>query len=361
MTGLLLVFVVMSSIHQRLKYKHLEWLMPSVDVEDVLTRLGLKVVRRIGKEVISFCPDHHIFTGRDPSHPTWAVNTETGETNCWTEGRGSNLVFVICRLHNCEPVEAEKFLTGKEESLDISSFRSRMAKIRNGQEEEEKPFVRGLDAIHQDMENRSLSGAAYQFFIHPPWKKYPTNILPETVDYYWVFERTWGYYANRVIIPFVLRGDLVGFSAIDILGEKEWARKHTTKTADDYRKVLYPMNFQSGRFLFGFDDCEKNAEFVVVVEGPREVMKLWQEGFPNAVAILGSHLSDNHNRLLSELNPGRVVLMFDGDDAGVATTHRVATKLSRNFPGEKVQKCFVMRGKDPKNLCHEEFASLIEK
>ena len=369
MTGLLLVFrfVEMTNIKQRhnknlewLKYRDVSWLMPHIDVEFALGRLGLRVERRIGHDIVSFCPDHHIFTGHESSHPKWAVDTETGKTNCLTEGRGSNLVFTVCRVLKCEPKEAERFLTGKDENLDVSSFRFRTDKIRD-QGEEERPFVMGLDAIAQDMENCSLSGAGYQFFIHPPGKKYPTNITVETLKHYQVFERTWGYYANRIIIPFVLRGFIEGFVAIDILGKKEWMRKHLTKTEDDYRKVLYPMNFRSGKFLFGFDDCEKNAAFVVVVEGPREVMKLWQEGFPNAVAILGSHLTDDHNLLLSELNPGRVVLMFDGDDAGVATTHRVAEKLSRNFPGEKVQKCFVMRGKDPKNLCHEEFASLIEK
>jgi 5S rRNA maturation endonuclease (ribonuclease M5) len=263
---------------------------------------------------------------------------------------------------DCGIKEAVKFLTGSETNLDmdalkISALQYKMSKIKGG-EEEEKEEVKGLNVIGKDIENRYMSELAYRFFIHPPGKKHPTNILPETVDRYWVFERTWGYYSNRIIIPFALGGELKGFCALDILGKDMWLDKHPLKEEDDYRKVLYPMNFVSGSYLFGYDDCQKGADFIVVTEGPREVMKLLQEGFPNSVAILGSFLSNNQLEMLTGLSPKRIVLMFDGDSAGVKTTDRIADKLKRNF-GDSVQKCFVPTDRDPKNLCREDFERLI--
>lgn len=337
--------------------------MPKVNVRDVLAKLGVSVERVSGDEVRAFCPDHHVFTGHNSSHANWNVNTRTGKTFCFTEGRGSNLVFVVCNALDCGTVDAVEFLTGSNGELDIgglsmSAIRQRMSSIRHAESEVEKPAVKGLSAIADEMVSQYMSEVAYGFFVHPPGKKYPTNIVPGTVDRYQVFERTWGFYANRVVIPFVMRGYLAGFCALDILGKEEWLRTHPLKSEDDYRKVRYPMNFISGDCLFGFDDCKVGADFVAVVEGPREVMKLWQEGFPNAVAILGSYLSDNHLTLLGELHPRKVVLMFDGDDSGLATTERIADKLKRNFA---VEKSFVPRGKDPKNLGREDFERLLLK
>ena len=96
----------------------------------------------------------------------------------------------------------------------------------------------------------------------------------------------------------------------------------------------------------------------MVAEGPREVMKLWQEGYTNSVAVMGSHLSDSQHRLLAELGPKRLALMFDGDDAGVATTERIAARLRKTWERETTC-CFVPKGKDPKNLDREDFRRLL--
>jgi hypothetical protein len=348
---------------ERRKYKDISWLMPSVDVESVLEKLGSIINNRSGKEIRAFCPDHHLFVGRRSSHPNWTVNIKTGETFCFTESRGSNLVFIVCNLMNCEPNEAAKFLLGENSDiddggLDISALKHIYGKISR-KEEEEKAVVSGLNIIQKEIDSHYLSDAAYQFFIHPPGKVYPTNIYPETVDRYKVFERTWGYYSNRVIIPFFMQKVLVGFCAIDILGKKKWLEYHPTKTEDDYKKVLYPMNFLSGDFLFGYDDCEKGCECLGVVEGPREVMKLNQEGYANVVAVMGSHMSDQHLALIMKLSPKRVMLIFDGDDAGVEITRRVGIRLLRAFPGERVQKRFLTRGRDPKNLSRDELEKIM--
>jgi len=350
-------------IKERLKYKDISWLMPSVDVEDVLAKLGSEVSRHSGKEVFAFCPDHHLFVGRKSSHPKWVVNSETGETFCHTEGRGSNLVWTVCRLLECGPKEAVKFLTGIQGEVDTGKLATAAMghshlKLKRKMEEENST-VMGLESVKQDMEKPHLSDAAYRFFMQPPERKLPTNILPETVERYRVFQRTWGQYIDRVIIPFFMRGELVGFSALDILGKKNWLDKHPLKTEDDYRKTLYPANFHSAECLFGFDDCQKAADMLIITEGPREVMKLWQEGFSNAVAILGAHLSGGHELLIGTLAPKRIVLMFDGNKAGREIANRAAKKLSRLYKPSCLKECVLPEGYDPKNLAREQLESLV--
>jgi len=349
-------------IKERLKYKDITWMMPSVDVEAVLEKLGSSVSHRSSKIIRAFCPDHHLFVGRNSSHPNWVISPITGETFCFTEGRGSNLVWIICRLMDCGPKEAAKFLTGAESDLDdgileLAALKYRQIRLLQ-KEKEQKQYVRGLDVIRQGIENRYMSEMAYEFFMSPPGKM-PTNIQKETVDWYGVFERTWGYYSNRVVIPFFMKEELVGFCAIDILGRENWLAQHPMKTEDDYKKVLYPSNFLSGNCLFGFDACEKGAELLVITEGARDVMKLAQEGFGNAVAILGSFMSDAQFELITELAPKKIALMFDGDSAGIDTTGRVAMKLSQLFQNDCLKLCTIPQGFDPKHLNKEAFDSVI--
>jgi len=356
------------SIKERLKYKDISWLMSSVNLEDVLVRLDSIIDHKSGDEIRAFCPDHHLFTGRKSSHPNWTVNTRTGETFCFTEGRGSNLVWTVCRIFDCGPKEATKFLTGIKGEVDETSLDIRADLYRKDRllQPETRPGegsgapVRGLEGMAKEIENHLTSDALYAFFMNPPGKKYPTNITKETVDRYNVFERTWGSYANRVIVPFHMEKELVGFCAVDLLGKDEWLKRHPLKQADDYRKSLYPLGFTSGACLFGYDDCEKGADYLIIVEGAREVMKLWQEGFTNAVAILGSHMSDKHLELIGSLAPKKLLLMFDGDEVGVEITTRVATKAGRVFSKDRIKGCYPPRGKDPKNLTGIELRALVE-
>lgn len=361
--------ITVLGIKERQKYRDIEWLMPSVDVLDVLPRLGVEGITIQGNEVRAKCPDHHIYVGRESSDPNWFLNMETGQTICFTEGRGSNLVWITARLLDCHPKEAVKWLMGtdaevSDATLDIArrgKLRRRLAPSRfseHGVEGEQRPTVAGLSAIQRDMDARYMSDAAYQFFIHPPGKA-PTNIRKETVDHYKVFERTWGTYTNRVLIPFVVKGELMGFCAIDILGKEQWLARHPDKSEEEYKKVRYPANFHSSACLFGFDDCEKGCDDLFITEGAREVMKLRQEGFPNAVAILGSHLGDGQYQLICELAPKRIILLFDGDDAGRLIADRVTEGLRRNYSGDSLIRCNVPEGRDPKNLIGKDFAALV--
>lgn len=80
---------------------------------------------------------------------------------------------------------------------------------------------------------------------------------------------------------------------------------------------------------------------VVVVEGPWDVLRLAQLGVP-AVALLGTHLSDEQARLLEGV--GRVVVMLDGDVAGRAASRDVAWRL------RTVHRVDLPDGSDPGDL-----------
>lgn len=332
--------------------------MPSVDVVDVLERLGVDSIDPQGEEVQAMCPDHHLFVGREPSHPKWTCNVDTGLTYCFTEPRGSNLFWVVMRVLDCSVDQAVEFMTGSSDTANIqgASIKGRIGKMRRRKPDKVSDPVR-LDDIAKGLKNRHISPACYEYFVRPPGKK-ATNIVPATVDRYRVFERRWGYYANRAVIPFFEGVDIAGFCAIDLLGKDRWLIEHPLGNEAEYRKVLYPLNFRAGEYLFGYDDVQEQADYVIVTEGARETMKLWQEGFTNAVSCLKADISDKQILALSKKAPREIVLMFDGDEAGWAGTDKNAAKLSSVF---RVRRCYLPVGMDPKNLDGNEIENIKKR
>lgn len=330
--------------------------MPSVDVVDVLERLGAERITVHGDEVQCLCPDHEMFVGRISSHPNWICNIHTGVTYCRTEPRGSNLFWTVRRILDCTVKETVKFMTGTDATkLQTAAMLGKIKRMRQPREEEQREPVR-LDNMEEDLKNRFISDACYRFFMYPPGKA-PTLINKDTVDHYQVFERRWGYYSNRAVIPFFMRGELVGFNAIDLLGQEKWLLEHPLNEEDDYRKVLYPLNFRGRECLFGFDDCEKGCDQLIITEGAREVMKIYQELTPNAVGVLKATISDEQLLLITELAPKELVFMFDGDSAGWSATDKAVEKCKKLFP---VRPCYLPKNRDPKNFDGDGMRKLIK-
>ncbi|MBQ4479146.1 MAG: hypothetical protein II943_00735 [Victivallales bacterium] len=81
-------------------------LMASIDFETTMARLGLEVRPAGGDEWMGYCPDHIAHTGHPQDEPKWYINARTGQTYCFTEHRGSNLVAVARYIWRLDSYEA---------------------------------------------------------------------------------------------------------------------------------------------------------------------------------------------------------------------------------------------------------------
>lgn len=92
-------------------------------------------------------------------------------------------------------------------------------------------------------------------------------------------------------------------------------------------KWKWPPGYPRGQLLYSWHRAQRYlSQGLIVVEGPWSVMKLWQAGFPNAVALGGTGLASKQRDLLGQA--ARVVLFLDGDAAGQAATTRAAAALT---------------------------------
>lgn len=82
--------------------------------------------------------------------------------------------------------------------------------------------------------------------------------------------------------------------------------------------------FHKGKSLYGLQHSSRyirSQDQVIIVEGYMDLIALYQAGFKNVVAPLGTALTLDQCRILSKMTQN-VIVLFDGDSAGQAATEK---------------------------------------
>lgn len=141
------------------------------------------------------------------------------------------------------------------------------------------------------------------------------------------------------------RGRVIAFSA-RILGSGEPKYLNSPET---------PI-FEKGRTLFNIDRAAvaaRDAKRVLVVEGQMDVIALDQAGYPEAVAPLGTAVTENQLQILWKLSD-TPIFCFDGDSAGQKAAARAAQRaLPLLTPGKSLAFGALPPGQDPDDLLKE--------
>jgi len=146
-----------------------------------------------------------------------------------------------------------------------------------------------------------------------------------------IFDR----FRGRIMFPiFDIRGNVIAFGG-RVLDSSQPKYMNSPETAVYQKgKHLYAMNFAKGA-------CTKQ---IILAEGYMDVISLHQSGIINAVAPLGTALTDNQGKLLKKYSE-EIVLSFDSDSAGQAAALRSLDLL--NDIGCNVKVLSIPSGKDP--------------
>ena len=114
----------------------------------------------------------------------------------------------------------------------------------------------------------------------------------------------------------------------------------------------HPLFFK-GKLLYGFDVAAKpieNENLAIVCEGYTDALACHRFGFHHAVATLGTAMTSDHARLL-ERRTSRVLLLFDGDAAGIRAARRaVEITFKQNLD---VTICVLPEGQDPDDVLRD--------
>ncbi len=161
-------------------------------------------------------------------------------------------------------------------------------------------------------------------------------------------------FRNRAMFPIRdVRGDVVAFGgrALDDAAAKYLNSPET------------PL-FHKGYMLYNLDQARgpaRDAGRVIVVEGYMDVIALSRAGIGEAVAPLGTALTEDQLGVLWRLVP-EPVLCFDGDTAGLRAAERVVERAVPHLkPGYSLSFALLPAGEDPDSLVKGEGREAFEK
>jgi len=114
-------------------------------------------------------------------------------------------------------------------------------------------------------------------------------------------------FRNRLVFPVIdVRGDVIGFSGRLLSGE-----------GAKYYNSPETLVFKKGKNLFALNLAKKSkAPYFILVEGNVDVVSLHQAGFDSAIASLGTALTQEQAKLISNYK-NEVIIAYDNDSAGI--------------------------------------------
>ena len=163
-------------------------------------------------------------------------------------------------------------------------------------------------------------------------------------------DRPYDAFANRIIVPIMNgMGDVIAFGGRIYHGEKDVAKykNSTNTTLFDKGRTLYGVNFiKRDKKLNGVAYKE-----LILVEGYMDVISLGAAGIKNAIAGMGTALTEGQAREISRLTENLYVC-YDGDVAGRHASVKNVDILSKYIQNVKVVS--LDDGKDPDETVREE-------
>ncbi|MGH7917014.1 MAG: DNA primase, partial [Candidatus Binataceae bacterium] len=348
---------------------------------DIVEIVGAQVrLRRAGRNFIGLCPFHNEKT------PSFTVNAERGFFHCFGCGVGGTVFDFVMRAEGLNFPEALQSLANRyhialplqEQGGPAASEREAMTRANQTAAEFFAHVLWNTDdgALARDyLKKRGIMSATARHFLLGFAPARPANLT--------------AILKKRGLAEAGLRLGLTrqGASESASRGQSQLAGESASQGQsaggsyyDMFRaRLMFPIRDAQGRVIaFGgrvldqrlpkyinspesplyskaralYGICEARqaiaaADRALVVEGYLDAMALWQTGFKETVATLGTALTTEQLRMLSRYSRN-IVACFDGDEAGrKASLRALEVFLQAGLLGKGI---FIPAGYDPDTL-----------
>lgn len=342
--------------------------------------VGRKVrLQKKGREYGGLCPFHNEKT------PSFTVVEEKGFYHCFGCGAHGDAIRFLTENEGLPFPEAVERLAGEaglqmpEYTPEQQAAEEQRSTLYEVMEAATRWFIsqlggQGADAARAYLDNRGLTSETIRAFAMGFAPDRNTGLKDamlarnfseeQMIDCGLVIKPDDGRpsfdrFRSRIMFPITDRQDRViafGGRAMDKNAKAKYMNSPET-----------PL-FHKGHNLYNFSKARRAAfdkEQIIVAEGYMDVIALAQAGFDEAVAPLGTAVTEDQLGLLWRIT-GEPILCFDGDNAGQKAAGRA---LERALPllkaGQSLQFAMMPEGEDPDSLVQNEgpeaFQVLLDK
>ncbi|KRN74381.1 DNA primase [Carnobacterium maltaromaticum] len=301
-------------------------------------------LKKSGKNLFGFCPFHEERT------PSFSVAEDKQIFHCFSCGKGGNVFTFLMEVDGLSFPEAvfktaemsqiklddtllnnrshqnqesdskrDKLIQAHEETADL--FQHVLLNTKVGEEAYHYLLNRGL--TKELIETFKIGFAPrertmlHQYLLG---KEYTDEVLNETGLF---VERDNGElidrFYNRIMFPIRnQQGKTIAFSGRIFQQETE------DKAGPKYLNSPETYLFNKRNVLFNFDMARgaiRREKEVVLFEGFMDVIAAWNAGVKNGVASMGTSLTNEQIHMLDRVTD-RVLIAYDGDNAGIEATKR---------------------------------------
>lgn len=320
----------------------LDELIARNDIVDVVS--NYVQLSRKGSNLFGLCPFHSEKTG------SFSVAPDKQIYYCFGCKKGGGAINFIMDVENLTYPDAVRFLAKRagmevpEEDGDREASRRRQRLLdlnrdaarfyyqllqqkegRAVQEYLDRRQIRKATAVNFGM---GASPNAWDGLLNAMLKKGYTKAEMLAAGLI-VQNKNGGFYdkfRNRLMLPVVdTRGDVVAFGSRVIDNSEPKYMNSSETPVYSKRRVLYGLNLAK----------KTRRPNIILCEGNLDIVTLHQAGFDNAVASMGTALTQEQIRLLSRFTK-ELVLCYDNDNAGKIATERALQLLNNSEFSVKV-------------------------
>ena len=306
------------------------------------------VPSRGGAEFKCLCPFH------PDTNPSLVVYPDRQTFRCWACSTGGDCFTWVMEFDKVEFREALETLT-KRAGLEMPTFTGRRQESAVAKTDVLDVLTWAENEFHRCLLDSQMAAPAREYlkergFNDETIAKFKLGFAPP--DGQWIIARGRGkfslepmenarlikksdegdgyyqFFRNRVLFPIRNdKGRCVSFGGRVL---PQFAQPGVGKYINGLESEVYSKS----NLLFGFDAARegiRKTQTAVIVEGYTDVLIPHQFGVTNVVGVCGTALTQAHVDRLKRFAP-RIVLMFDGDEAG----QNAAEKALANFLSENI-------------------------
>ncbi len=290
------------------------------EANDIVDVIGDYIsLKKSGSGYKSLCPFHQEKT------PSFMVSPQKQIFHCFGCGAGGNVFSFIQKIENMSFIESVKLLAKKagiaieeygseyksserEKIIEINRVALKYFREQFFKNEKPKKYVKSRSITDEAVEEFQIGYApgGNQLFLRLKEKKFPEDIILKS----WLCQKKedgfYDVFRDRLIFPiFNIFSEPIAFGG-----------RVFDNSLPKYINSADTPVFLKGKNLYNLNNAKKyRDEFMILVEGYMDTIRLFSEGIKNVVATLGTALTEEQIKILKR-HTSKIVILYDMDDAG---------------------------------------------
>jgi DNA primase len=352
--------------------EYLEEIKQRIKVSDIV---GSSVqLKRRGREFVGLSPFSKEKT------PSFTINDEKGFYHCFSSGEHGNIFDFLVKVEKLNFGDAVRKLAAKagmpafkftKENIEVENKRKKYDEILTiALQHYQKNFSEN-DSVKKYAYGRGLTQEILSTFKIGYSGEYGLNVSlfsgfnqKELIESGVFFHdeknnKLIDRFKNRLIFPiFDYNNKVIGFGG-RALSQNYLAKYINSPETEFFKKGFNLYNLNNAK------NENKQSGIVFVVEGYMDAISLYQAGFKNVVATLGTAMTESHLNLVWRYFNDPVVC-FDGDRSGQNAAHKISEKLIAYMkPNYSLSFLILPNGFDPDSFVRKNgrnnFESLLDQ